>query len=149
MSKTNDIEDLLGEKKPAAKKAAPAAKKAAPAKTTKVAPAVAKKAAATKATAPATKPAVKKAPVEKAPKADKPAPKRERVPVEFAEGEKEALMKRIPKLIKGTVNSKDLAVKLEIATRKLRPVLYSLERAGTITLQSAASRTQGMDIKLA
>lgn len=147
MSKANDIDDLLGEGKPAKKTATK--KTAAPAVETK-APAAKKAApkAEAKAAAPAAKPAAKKAAApaapEKAPKA-----KRERVPVEFEDGEKEALMKRIPKLLKSPIGSKDLAAKLEIPTRKLRPVLYSMQRAGTVSLELAASRAQGMTVSAA
>lgn len=75
--------------------------------------------------------------------------KRVREPVVFAEGEKEELMKRIPKLVKKPISSKELATKLDIPTRKLRPVLYSLERAGTVSLELAASRAQGMTVSAA
>ena len=133
MSKQTDIEDLLGDT-PAAKPAKPK-KAAAPAK--------------------AEKPAAKPAKAEKAPKEAAAAPKAEKAPkapkeaVVFAEGEREALMKRIPKLLKNPINSRDLAAKLEIQTRKLRPVLYALERAGTVKLESSASRTAGMMVTAA
>jgi hypothetical protein len=134
MSKANDVEDLLGtDTKPAAKKTA-AKKVAAPA-----APA-AKKAAAKEvaAPAPAKKAAAKPAAEAKAP--------RVKEPVVFEEGEREALAKRIKQLVKKPWNSKALAEKLEIPTRKLRQVLYSMSRAGTIDLELASSRALGMTV---
>lgn len=137
MSKASDVEDLLGEgtakpaKKPAAKKtAAPAEAKAKPA---------AKKVAATE---PAAKPAAKKA---AKPAAEAKAP-RTKEPVVFEEGEKEALMKRVKQTVKKPWNSKELAAKLEVPTRKLRQVLYSMSRAGTIDLELASSRALGMTV---
>jgi ribosomal protein S25 len=124
MTKANDIDDLLGDDAPATKAPAKKAAAKAPAK------------AAAKAPAKAT-PA----------KAEKAAKVRE--PVEFEDGEKEALMKRVPKLLKNPINSKDLAAKMEISTRKLRRVLYSLERTGAITLKLGASRTEGMTVAAA
>lgn len=131
-TKANDIDDLLGDT-PAPKKGKPAAKAAPAAKAEK--PAATK---ATKAKAPAAEEA---APAEKAP--------RTREPVVFADGEKEALMKRVPKLLKNPISSKDLAAKMEVSTRKLRRVLYSCERAGSIVLTPGASRTDGMTVSAA
>ncbi len=159
MTKANDIDDLLGDdapapNAPAKKAAAKAPAKAAAKATAKAAPA--KKAVADKAEKPAAKATPAKAPAKaaspakapaKAAKADKPAKVRE--PVEFEDGEKEALMKRVPKLLKNPINSKDLAAKMEISTRKLRRVLYSLERTGAITLKLGASRTEGMTVAAA
>lgn len=156
MSKASDIDDLLGGDAPATKAPAKKAAAKAPAKAAAKAPAKpapAKKAVADKAEKPAAKatpaPAKKAAPAkaEKPAKADKPAKVKE--PVEFEDGEKEALMKRVPKLLKNPINSKDLATKLEVSTRKLRRVLYSMERAGTVTLKLGASRTEGMTVAAA
>ena len=125
---TNAVDDLLGgtaKPKTATKKAAPAAKPAA-----KAAPA---------AKAPK---AEKAAPVAKAPKAEKVA----REAVVFEEGEREALAKRVKQTVRKPWNSKELAVKLEISTRKLRQVLYGMKRAGTIGLDLAASRALGMTV---
>lgn len=132
MSKANDVDDLLGtDTKPAAKK--PTNKKVAPA--TKPA---AKKEAVKEATKPAAKKVAKEEATEKAP--------RVKEPVVFEEGEKEALMKRVKQTVKKPWNSKDLAAKLEVPTRKLRQVLYSMSRAGTIDLELASSRALGMTV---
>jgi hypothetical protein len=92
---------------------------------------------AAKTAAPAAKP-VKVAAVK--------AEKAVREPVTFAEGEREALAKRVKQTVKKPWNSKELAAKLEIPTRKLRQVLYSMDRAGTIKLELAASRALGMTV---
>lgn len=126
----NDVEDLLGEDTKAPAKAKAKAK----------APAKAEPAPKGKAKAKAEPAPKGKA---KAPAEDKP--KREREPVVFEEGEKEKLMKSVEKAIaKGEMNSRDVAEKLGIPTRKLRPVLYSLERAGSIVLTPSESRATGM-----
>lgn len=126
MSKVSDVEDLLGEDtvKPTKK---PAAKKTAAAPTN----AEAKTASAKK--------------VKPTEDAEAPA-KRAKVPVVFEEGEREALMKRVKQVVKKPWNSKELAVKLDVPTRKLRQVLYAMSRAGTITLELAASRALGMTV---
>ncbi len=127
MAKKDDIEDILGGKTPAKKAAAdkPAAKKAAADKP------AAKKAAADK---PADKPAAKKA-----------ATKKE--PVVFAEGEQDEIIKKAKKIVaKGEINSRDLAAKLDIKTRKLRPCLYMMQRAGEVTLTPGPSRVLGMTV---
>lgn len=111
----------------------------------------AKPKAAAKKGAPAAKTAVKAAPAAKAPKAEKAAPvaKAEKVAREaivFEDGEREALAKRVKQTVRKPWNSKELAVKLEISTRKLRQVLYGMKRAGTINLELAASRALGMTV---
>lgn len=150
MSKANDVEDLLGEttpakkapaKKAATKEAAPAAKKA-----------PAKKAAAEEPAkkAPAKKAAAKEEAPAKAPKA-KAEPK-ERVakePVTFAEGERDELIKRIKANCKKPINSRDLAAKLGIDTRKLRPCLYTAQKRGIVDLEPGASPVAGMTVSLA
>jgi len=119
----------------------------------------AKKAPAKKAAEAETKPAAKKAPAKKAAEAEddlmgtaKPtkAPKAKKVkePVTFEEGERDALLAKIPKMVKKPINSRDLAAKLEIHTRKLRPLLYSLERAELVKLESGESRLAGMTVSL-
>jgi len=144
MTKENDVNDLLGTDTPATAK---------PSKGKKDAPkAPAAKAVPAKKAAPAAK--ADKATTEKPAKAPKAEPKvaKERAkkePVEFAEGEREALIKRIPKLLKNPINSKALAEKLEIPTRKLRAVLYQMDRAGFVTLERGASRTAGMTVSAA
>lgn len=145
----SQVEDLVGKTdKPAKKSAAEKPAKAAPAK----------KAAAKTEDLLGTKPKAKKEPAEKPAKAApakkakaepaEPKAKRERVakpPVEFAEGEREELIKKIGKL-KAATNSRDLATKLGVDTRKLRTVLYSAERQGLITLELAGSRVEGMTV---
>lgn len=130
MAKKEDIDDLLGDNGEAAapKTKAKAKPAAAPAETAPKAPA--KKA--------------KAAPVEEVEETEKVA--RVREPVEFAEGEKEDLEKRVKKLVRKDINSKELAAKLEIPTRKLRQVLYSMQRAGTIALTPGESRANGMTV---
>lgn len=143
---TNDIDDLLGElegSKPAAKPEATAKPAKAPAK--KAAPAPAKKAAVKTAKAPAktvTKPVAKAAPAKAMAK-----PVATRNPanfIVFADGEREALSKRIKQMVRKPTNSRTLAEKLEIHSRKLRRVLYGMERAGTIKLVPGTSRKHGM-----
>lgn len=152
MSKANDVEDLLGEtpaKKAPAKKAAPAAKTA----KTK-APADAAAQAAAKAKAPAKKAAAKEeAPTAKAPKAKKeaaePKERAAKEPVTFAEGERDELIKRVKANCKKPINSRDLAAKLGIETRKLRPVLYSAQKKGIVDLLPGSSPVAGMTVSLA
>jgi hypothetical protein len=121
MSKEN-VEDLLGGDTPAKKK--PAAKKVA---TKAPAKKVATKAPAKKAEPVATE-------------------KRVKEPVTWDEGEKEALMKRIKSMVRKDINSKELATKLDIPTRKLRVALYSMSRAGTIALELGGSKVLGMTV---
>lgn len=145
-------EDLLGtkapaKKAPAAKKAAPAAKKAAPAKkaAAKTEDLLGGKAPAKKAAAKDAPAAKKAAPAKKAAaKGDKPA--RVKEPIVFAEGEREELLGKIKKLVKKPISSRELAEKMGLATRKLRAVLYSAQRAGTVTLELAGSRVEGMTV---
>lgn len=142
MTKETDVNDLLGNDTPVTEKPAKAKKDATKAPAEKPAKKADK--------APAEKPAK----ADKAPKADKAEPKvaKERAkkdPITFAEGEREAIIKRIPKLLKNPINSKTLAEKLEIETRKLRSVLYAMERAGVIALERGASRTSGMTVSSA
>ena len=135
MSKTTDVADLLGtpEKTAPAKKAA--AKKAAPA-----APA-AKKAAAEKPAA-KTAPAAKKA----APAKKAAAEKTTKDPVTFEDGERDEILARIKKAVKKDINSRDLALKLEVPTRKLRQVLYTAQRQGVVTLLLEGGRVGGMTV---
>lgn len=137
MSKAEDIDDVLGEStsKPAkgkrAAKEAPAAKKAAGKKAVKAAPA----------------PAAKKAPAKKAVKAEA-AERPAKEPIVWEEGEREALIKRIPKLVSKPINSRDLAAKLEVPTRKLRTVLYSMAKGANpvLSLELGASKVLGMTV---
>lgn len=158
-----NTEDLLGGKKAPAKdktetkgkaEAKPAAKKAAdkPAKDAKpeAKAAPAKKAAKATEDLLGGKSDKKAAPAKKAPKAEAAdKPKRERAakePVTFVEGEREELIAKIKKMVKKPINSRELAPKLDIDTRKLRAVLYSAQRAGIISLELAGSRVEGMTV---
>jgi hypothetical protein len=149
----NDIEDLLGDtaaegKKPAAKKTAkakpegdkkaPAAKKAAKEEAPKEKAPTKKAAKKEEAAAPAKKTAAKKeaAPKERAAKE----------PVRFAEGERDELIKQIKQKVRKPINSRELAEKLGIETRKLRPVLYSAQKRGVVTLEAGESPVAGMTV---
>lgn len=153
MATKNDVEDLLGgdDKKSAPKKDAKAPAKSAP---KKEAASADKKASPKKDEAKPTKVAGKKeeAPAKKpAPKADKAEAKEKparakREPVTFAEGEREALAKKIKLIVKKPINSKELAAKLEIETRKLRPVLYTMFGQGLIQLTSLGAPVLGMEV---
>lgn len=123
MAKKDDIDELLGE--------------------TPAAPAKKTKAAAVEA--PAEKPAKKT----KAAAAEAPAKKVARVkaPISYAEGERESLAAAVVvhfKRSKKPIVSKDLAIKLETETRKLRLVLYALAKKELITLSSGKSNVAGM-----
>lgn len=151
MSKANDVEDLLGET-PAKKtkaKAAPA-KEAAPAKTTKT-----KAAAEPEKKAPAKKAAAKAEPEAPAKKtkakaeAAEPKERAAKEPVTFAEGERDEIIKRIKANCKKPINSRDLAAKLEVETRKLRPCLYTAQKRGIVVLTPGASPVAGMTVALA
>jgi len=145
MTKASDVDDLLGGAAAPKAKGKPAAKKAAPAKK-----AAAKKAAAEpdELATPAKKPAAKKPAAKKAAPAAAKEAKAPRVkePVVFEEGEKEALAKRVKQSVRKPIQSKDLAAKLEVPTRKLRQVLYSMARAGTIAVELGGSRAAGMTV---
>ena len=165
---TNDVDDLLGEieanqgkpakaEKPAkvekavkakapAKKAAPAkapAKKAAPAKAVK---APAKKAAPAKAVkaVKAVKAPVKKTPAKAVKAPAKKATVRESEFIVFAEGERQELAKQIKKIVRKEMNSRVLAERLGIHSRKLRRVLYGMHKAGTVKVVPGPSRKLGM-----
>lgn len=133
MGKQNDIDDILGGEptpKTKAKKDAPAAKPAAK---------------ASKAT---TKPA-KEEPQAKAPakEAKEPKVRAKKEPVVFEDGEQEDIIKKAKKIVaKGDINSRELASKLGIATRKLRPCLYVMSRAGDVVLTPGESRVHGMTV---
>jgi hypothetical protein len=152
----NDIDDLLGDtaaegKKPAAKKTA--AKKEGDGKKEKAA---AKKAAAKeeapKEKAPAKKTAAKKeeaaAPAKKTAAKKEAAPKERaaKEPVRFAEGERDELIKQIKQKVRKPINSRELAEKLGIETRKLRPVLYSAQKRGVVVLEAGESPVAGMTV---
>lgn len=145
MSKKDDIDDLLGEAKPAKKVAA---KKAAAAPDTK---APAKKAAAKKEEAPAAAPAKKAAAKPAKAEAAEPKEKAKKEPVHFAPGERQALYDGVTahfKKSKKAINSKDLAEKLGVPTRKLRPVLYAMAKKAEpiIALELTASKVLGMTV---
>lgn len=144
MSKKDDIDDLLGDTKPA-KKAAAKKADAAPAKEAK-APA-AKKAAkeepkAETKPAPAKKAAAKEAPAE-------PKEKAKKEPIRFEEGERQTIADGVTahfKRSKKPINSRELAEKLGTETRKLRLVLYSLAKKEVITLEPGESKVTGMTV---
>lgn len=158
MTKDTDINDLLGDKPAKAKgtdalkaakppaKASPKAEPAAPAK-----PAKAK--AEAKVATPAKKaPKAKPAKVPAKPKAKvEPVERAAKDPIEWADGEKEKLTKKlldkVRKEAKG-INSKDTAEFLGISTRKQRPLLYSLQRSEHIVLKPGDSPVAGMLIKI-
>jgi hypothetical protein len=159
-TKDKEIEDLLGDgdnkpakaKKTAAKPADKADKKTKaekPAKEDK--PAKAGK----PAKAPKEGKAEKPAKAEK-PKAKKPAdagekPARTREPITFEEGERDKIAKKVEKQLtkvdkKKGINTKDLSAAVEVPTRKLRAVLYSMERAEQCKLKPGSSRAAGMTV---
>ena len=159
---TNDVDDLLGEieanqgkpakaEKPAkvekAVKAKAPAKKAAPAKAPakKAAPAKAVKAPAKKAApAKAAKAPVKKTPAKAVKAPAKKATVRESEFIVFAEGERQELAKQIKKIVRKEMNSRVLAERLGIHSRKLRRVLYGMHKAGTVKVVPGPSRKLGM-----
>lgn len=146
MSKANDVDDLLGEATPKTKAKA----KAAPAK--EAAPAAKGKAKKEAAAEPETKAAPAKKAAKEAPAAKAKAEPKEKVakePVTFAEGERDELIKRIKANCKKPINSRDLAAKLDIDTRKLRPCLYTAQKRGIVTLTPGASPVAGMTVSLA
>lgn len=156
MATKNDVEDLLGDagdKKSAPKKDTKATDKA-PAKTApkKEAAQADKKAAGkkeeSKPAAKSTKkeePAAKKTHAKKAYADEKPA-RAKKEPVKFAEGEREEMLKKIKQLVKKPINSKDLAAKLGVETRKLRPVLYTAYSQGIVDLASLGAPVLGLEV---
>lgn len=143
MSKKDDIDDLLGDTKPAKKTAAK--KEAAPAKEAK-APA-AKKAAkeepkAEAKPAPAKKAAAKEADAE-------PKEKAKKEPIRFEEGERQTIADAVTahfKRSKKPINSRELAEKIGTETRKLRVVLYSLVKKEVVQLEPGESKVSGMTV---
>ena len=144
MSKKDDIDDLLGDTKPA-KKAAAKKADAAPAKEAK-APSAKKSAKeepkAEAKPAPAKKAAAKEAPAE-------PKEKAKKEPIRFEEGERQTIADGVTahfKRSKKPINSRELAEKLGTETRKLRLVLYSLAKKKVITLKPGESKVTGMTV---
>lgn len=121
-----DIEDILGDIKASNGKTDKPAK-AAPAK-------------AEKPAKPAAKPAAKKAPA-------KTATSRPSEFIVFAEGERAELAKQIKKIVRKEMNSRVLAERLGIHSRKLRRVLYGMDKAGTIKVVPGPSRKLGMFVQ--
>ena len=144
MSKKDDIDDLLGDTKPAKKTAAKKAD-AAPAKEAK-APAAKKTAKEEpKAEAKAEKPA--KAVKKEAPAEPKEKAKKE--PIRFEEGERQTIVDAVTahfKRSKKPINSRELAEKLGTETRKLRVVLYSLVKKEVVQLEPGESKVTGMTV---
>lgn len=131
MSKQQDIDDLLGgdaEAKPAKKTKAKKAEEA-------PAPEKAKKATKAKK--------AEEAPVETPPVKAERAPKE---PIVFEEGEREELAKRIKKSVRKPINSRELAEKMGVQTRKLRTVLYAMQKRNEIALEAGASKVAGMTV---
>ena len=130
MSKKDDVEELLGESKPAKKTAAKEA--AAPAKKT------------------APKAEAKKEPAAKKTKAEPEAKERaKKEPITFDEGERQTIADGVVahfKRSKKPINSRDLAEKLGTETRKLRLVLYSLVKKELVTLEPGESKVAGMTV---
>lgn len=144
MSKKDDIDDLLGDTKPA-KKAAAKKADAAPAKEAK-APA-AKKTAKEEPKAEAKPTPAKKAAAKEAPAEPKEKAKKE--PIRFEEGERQTIADGVTthfKRSKKPINSRDLAEKLGTETRKLRLVLYSLAKKEVIMLEPGESKVTGMTV---
>lgn len=147
MSKTENVDDLLGD----AATSTPAAKKAPAKKTAAKAPSApakeAKPAAKGKAPAKDAKPAAK-APAKKVAK-EEPA-KRERTPIAFEEGERDKLYKAIArameKVDKKGINTRELAEKLKTETRKLRVCLYTMQGRGEVKLKAGESKVSGMTV---
>jgi hypothetical protein len=95
-----------------------------------------------------TKPAAKKAAAPKA-EAAEPKEKAKKEPITFEEGERATIAYAVTahfKRSKKPINSKDLAVKLETETRKLRVVLYSLVKKGVVALEPGESKVAGMTV---
>lgn len=171
------VEKAVKAEKPAKAVAKPAAKKAAPAKAVKAPAKPAAKAAAKPAKASAksaapkapakavkapakavvkavAKPVAKKAaPVKAAakPVAKKPTAKtttgRESEFIVFAEGERQELAKQIKKIVRKEMNSRVLAERLGIHSRKLRRVLYGMHKAGQVKVVPGPSRKLGMYVQ--
>jgi len=116
-------------------------------KTAAAAPAAKKAKVAEPEPAPAKK-ASKKAAEPEPEEAAAPAA-RVREPLEWEDGEKDEVAKAVKKFAKKPINSRDLAEKCGTTTRKLRTVLYSMQAKGVVTLESGASRVQGMTVTLA
>lgn len=149
MSKTENVDDLLGgdaakaTKAPKAKEPAKAA--ASPAKAPKAPKADPAPTAAPKPASKApAKPAAKKAPEPAA------APKRERTPLQFEEGERDKLYAKITKAMakvdKKGINTRELAEKLGTETRKLRVCLYTMVNRGEVKLKAGDSKVAGMTV---
>ena len=141
--------------KPAKAAAKPAAKKAAPAKKVAAKP-VAKKAAPAKAVKAVAKPVAKKAPAKAVKAVAKPVTKKAPAKtatsrpsefIVFAEGERAELAKQIKKIVRKEMNSRVLAERLGIHSRKLRRVLYGMDKAGTIKVVPGPSRKLGMFVQ--
>ena len=158
MSNTDDIdvEDLIGQiDSRSPKKAKPIPAKPVVAKsptarkmvtkpltqTVTASPPSTKPATAKKTTGPAVTVGVK--PAKRAP----PAPVAPAVAknfIVFEHGEREALAKQIKRMVKKPTNTRELCAKLEIHPRKLRRVVYEMDKRGQIVLVPGPSRKLGM-----
>lgn len=77
------------------------------------------------------------------------APKKRRAPISFSEGERDQLAEQVTahfKRNKKPINSRDLATKLGTETRKLRLVLYTLQRREAVLLTPGESKVAGMTV---
>lgn len=131
---SNDVDDLLGDDKPAAKKAAkPAAKKAEAkpaAKPAKKAEAKAEKAPAKKAAKPEAKPAAKKAAKPEA----KPAKKAKKAEAADPSESNSAVIQALLKVKKATTYA-DFAEKNDFNIRSVRRAARQLRDAGQLELE--------------
>ena len=97
-------------------------------------------------TAPAAKTAAKKGAAPKEPKV--------RGAIAFEDGEREAYEKAIKRIAKTPIITRELNKKLVwgdntgMPGRKLRDVLYAMQRKGAITLTPGANRAAGMTVAL-
>jgi hypothetical protein len=142
MSKKDDIDDLLGDTKPAKKTAAKKEATAAPAKAPAAKKAAKEEPKAEAKPAPAKKAAAKEADAE-------PKEKTKKEPIRFEEGERQTIADAVTahfKRSKKPINSRELAEKLGTETRKLRVVLYSLVKKEVVQLEPGESKVTGMTV---
>ncbi|UOF78598.1 Z-DNA-binding protein 1/Z-DNA complex-binding [Bacteriophage sp.] len=147
MSKKDDIDDLLGDTKPA-KKTAAKKEAAAPAKEVKEAKAPAAKKAAKEEPKAEAKPAPAKKAATKEADAE-PKEKAKKEPIRFEEGERQTIADAVTahfKRSKKPINSRELAEKIGTETRKLRVVLYSLVKKEVVQLEPGESKVSGMTV---
>lgn len=115
---------------------------------------------AKKADAPAAAPAADDllggaaTPATPAKKATSPKEPKEREAIHFDEGEREAYEKAIKRIAKNPIITRELNKKLTwgdktgMPGRKLRDVLYAMQRKGAVVLTPGANRAAGMTVAL-